>query len=93
MQLKAPAARAEIAQWFNEVYGDHNLIRLWPDVLPELRYVVGSPYCDIGWVIRGEHLVIGFALDNMLRGAASQAIQNMNLLMDWPIKTGLVPEA
>ena len=43
--------------------------------------------------MRGEHLVIGFALDNMLRGAASQAIQNMNLLMNWPNETGLVPEA
>ena len=93
VQLKAPAKRSEIARWFNEVYGNHSLIRLWPDMLPELRYAVGSPYCDIGWVVHGEHLVIGFALDNMLRGAASQAIQNMNLLMDWPIKTGLVPEA
>jgi len=93
VQLKSPAPRAEIAGWFSETYGDHNLIRLWPDALPELRYVVGSPYCDIGWIVRGDHLVIGFALDNMLRGAASQAIQNMNLLMNWPNETGLVPEA
>ena len=91
--LNVSAEKSEIAHWFEETYGHHNLIRLWPDTLPELQYAVGSPYCDLGWIVRGKHLVIGFALDNMLRGAASQAIQNMNLLMNLPIKTGLVAES
>ncbi len=93
IQLKTPAGPSEIAQWFEDAYAHHQLIRLWKDELPELQYAVGSPYCDLGWIIRGEHLVIGFALDNMLRGAASQAIQNMNLLMDLPIITGLISKA
>lgn len=92
LQLKAPADALEIRSWFEEAYGAHPLIRLWPDLLPELQHAVGSPYCDLGWVVRGGNLVVGFALDNLLRGAASQAIQNMNLLLDLPIETGLVAE-
>lgn len=92
IQLKSPLPEPKIAKWFDDLYDRHPLIRLWPGKLPELQYAVGSPYCDLGWVMRDEDLVIGFALDNMLRGAASQAIQNMNLLMDLPIITGLVAE-
>ncbi len=92
IQLKSPLPEPEIAKWFKDLYDRHPLIRLWPGKLPELQYAVGSPYCDLGWVMRDDDLVIGFALDNMLRGAASQAIQNMNLLMDLPIITGLVAE-
>ncbi len=93
IQLKSPLPEpVDIARWFEHLYDRHPLIRLWPDQLPELQYAVGSPYCDLGWIMRDEDLVIGFALDNMLRGAASQAIQNMNLLMDLPVTTGLVAE-
>ncbi|MCY4001681.1 MAG: N-acetyl-gamma-glutamyl-phosphate reductase [Bacteroidetes bacterium] len=91
LQLRMSVNEHHIAQWFHDVYDDHGLIRLWPNALPELHYAVGSPYCDLGWVIKDDQIVIGFAIDNMLRGAASQAIQNMNLLMDWPIDTGLIP--
>ncbi len=91
IQLKSPLPEPDdIAKWFTSLYDPHPLIRLWPNQLPELQYAVGSPYCDLGWVMREDDLVIGFALDNMLRGAASQAIQNMNLLFNLPITTGLI---
>jgi len=61
--------------------------------LPELRYAVGTPFCDVGWVIQDRHLVVGFALDNLLKGAASQAVQNLNLLMQWPEMAGFASEA
>ncbi len=92
VQLNLPAEKSAVTRWYEDVYGHHRLIRLWPDRLPELQYATGSPYCDLGWVIRDQHLVIGFAIDNLLRGAASQAIQNMNLLMNLPAETGLVAE-
>jgi N-acetyl-gamma-glutamyl-phosphate reductase len=41
--------------------------------------------------MQGRHLVVGFALDNLLKGAASQAVQNLNLLLGLPMMTGLVP--
>ena len=43
--------------------------------------------------MQGPHLVVGFALDNLLKGAASQAIQNLNLLMEWPETAGLIDAA
>ena len=89
IQLPVPAEKTEIAAWFQDAYSTHRLIRLWPDELPELRYSVGTPFFDLGWIVHDGELAIGFGMDNMLRGAASQAIQNMNLLMNLPMETGL----
>ncbi|NNE69605.1 MAG: N-acetyl-gamma-glutamyl-phosphate reductase [Rhodothermales bacterium] len=78
---------------FEEAYAGRPLVRLWPDQLPELRWSVGTPFCDIGWVRRGEATVVGFGLDNLLKGAASQAVHNLNLIAGWPETLGLLPEA
>ncbi|MGM0737861.1 MAG: hypothetical protein ACQETM_01690, partial [Bacteroidota bacterium] len=71
-----------------EVYYNAPLIRL-QEGLPELKQVVGSAFTDIGWVQQGRNVVVGVAIDNLLKGAASQAVQNLNLMMDWPEETGL----
>jgi N-acetyl-gamma-glutamyl-phosphate reductase len=44
-------------------------------------------------MVRGRQLVIAFAMDNLLKGAASQAVQNLNLLLGLPETTGLLPAA
>ena len=80
-----------VARSFETHYGDQPLIRLWPGRLPELRYAVGTPFCDLGWVARGDMLIIGFALDNLLKGAASQAVQNLNEVLGLPSTVGLLP--
>ncbi len=82
----------EIAGWYEEAYGEAACTRLWPGQLPELRYAVGTPFCDVGWVIQDRQLIVGFALDNLLKGAASQAVQNLNLLLGWPETAGLLPK-
>ncbi len=71
-----------------EEYYNAPLVRL-QEGLPELKQVVGSAFTDIGWVQQGRQVVIGVAIDNLLKGAASQAVQNLNLMMDWPEETGL----
>ena len=76
---------------FEAAYGDAPLVRLSPDVLPELLPVVGTPFIDLGWVAQDRQLVVGFALDNLLKGAASQAVQNLNLAFGWPQALGLLP--
>ncbi len=82
-----------ITHWFNSAYGDRPFVRCWPGQLPELRFAAHTPFCDIGWVVKDHHLVVGFALDNLLKGAASQAIQNLNLVMGWPETAGLMTPA
>ncbi len=86
------ADQAVVRGWFDTAYPSGGLIRVW-DGLPELRYSVGTPFCDVGVVVRDGVAVVGFALDNLLKGAASQAIQNLNTLLGLPHTTGLLPTA
>ncbi len=81
----------DIGRWYQGAYAGRLGIRLSPGELPELRHAVHSPFCDVGWVVEGRQLVVGFALDNLLKGAASQAIQNLNLLFHQPDMLGLLP--
>ena len=81
----------EIDRAFAAAYDGSPLVRTSPGVLPELLPVVGTPFFDVGWVVKGDHLVVGFALDNLLKGAASQAVQNLNLALGWPEALGLLP--
>ncbi|MBI3087750.1 MAG: N-acetyl-gamma-glutamyl-phosphate reductase [Candidatus Omnitrophica bacterium] len=66
-------------------------VRLRPGALPQLRDVVGTNYCDVGFVAEAslESLVVASALDNLTKGAAGQAIQNFNLMHGLPETAGL----
>ena len=59
---------------------------------PETRWVEGSNYVDINSKVdkRTNRLVVMSALDNVVKGAAGQAIQNMNIMFDLPENTGLM---
>lgn len=80
----------DIRSWYESAYGDKPFVRLWPDALPELRFAVHTPFCDIGWMVDGPRLVIAFAMDNLLKGAASQAVHNLNLVLGLPETSGLI---
>ena len=81
----------DVTGWYTAAYGEKPLVRLSPGALPELLPAVGSPFGDLGWVVEGGHLVVGFALDNLLKGAASQAVHNLNLALGLPETAGLLP--
>ena len=91
--LPEGVGEADVADLFASAYGDRPFVRLSPGALPELLPCVGTPFCDLGWEARDGHLVVGFALDNLLKGAASQAVQNLNLALGWPEARGLLPGA
>ncbi|WP_027340667.1 N-acetyl-gamma-glutamyl-phosphate reductase [Halonatronum saccharophilum] len=59
--------------------------------LPQLKYVVGSNYCDIGIQIdeRRNRVIIVSAIDNLIKGSAGQAIQNLNIMAGWDESLGL----
>lgn len=93
VRLPDGVTEADVAAWYEDAFGSAPFVRLWGPGLPELRYAVGTPYCDLGWVVNGRELVIGFAIDNLLKGAASQAVHNLNLVLGLPETAGLLPEA
>ena len=77
---------------YAEYYAGEFFIRLLaPGVLPQTKAVSGSNHCDIAPVLdrRTGRVVIISAIDNLIKGAAGQAVQNMNLLFGLPEQTGL----
>lgn len=82
----------EIRSAYKKYYGSEPFIRLLDDgVCPETKWVEGSNFTDIGFCLderTGRVIAMG-ALDNLVKGAAGQAVQNMNLLFGLPENTGL----
>lgn len=74
---------------FTEFYRDSFFVRLVQGS-PDINWVKTTNFCDLGFASRGRQLVIFSALDNLVKGAAGQAIQNMNLMFGLDEKTGLM---
>jgi len=83
-------APANVTKWFEAAYAEAPFVRLTPGALPALQPTLGTPFCDLGWTVQPNLVVVGFALDNLLKGAASQAVQNLNLALDLPEAEGLL---
>ncbi|HEY9793254.1 MAG TPA: N-acetyl-gamma-glutamyl-phosphate reductase [Candidatus Obscuribacterales bacterium] len=77
---------AAVRDIFDKQYADAPFVRLYGDgqieQLPETRWVKGSNFCDIGFAVdeRTNRVIVVSALDNLVKGAAGQAVQNMNLM-------------
>ena len=84
--------KEEIRAAYEKYYAGEKFIRLLEDgVCPETKWVEGSNYVDIGFVIdeRTGRIVMMGAIDNLVKGAAGQAVQNMNLMFGLPESEGL----
>ncbi len=79
----------ELRAIFKSFYGDSFFIRL-VEGSPDINWVKTTNFCDIGFAARGRQVVIFSALDNLVKGAAGQAVQNMNLMAGLDEKTGLI---
>ncbi len=86
----------DLWQLYRDFYGKQPFVRLvaepsGPHALPEPKILSGTNYCDIGWVLdkNSGQLVIVTALDNLMKGAAGQAIQAANLACGFDETTGL----
>jgi len=83
----------EIETLYRKAYTHHPLMRIHPaGTLPEVQHVVKTNFCDIGFALHsdGKRLVVVSCLDNLGKGAAGQAIQNLNLTLGLEERTGLV---
>jgi len=89
---KPGVTKDDIRQSYRKHYGDKPFIRLLLDgQYPETKWVAGSNFCDIGFTLdeRTNTLIAVGALDNLVKGAAGQGVQNMNLMFGLPEDEGL----
>jgi N-acetyl-gamma-glutamyl-phosphate reductase len=93
LRLTQPAESSVISTLFNNFYQQSQMVRIRnTPQLPQIQYVVRTNYCDIGFELGkdGQTLVVVSCLDNLLKGAAGQAVQNMNLMYGWGETEGLL---
>jgi N-acetyl-gamma-glutamyl-phosphate reductase len=93
VQMKEPMKRDDVQAIFAEFYSGSPMVRMTrPPLLPEIQHVVRTNFCDLGFAQspRGKRLVVVSCLDNLLKGAAGQAVQNMNLMCGWKEEEGLI---
>jgi len=91
--LKHKMLGAEIESCYREFYKGKRFVRVFqtPE-LPEIQFSLNTNYCDLGFCLAsdGQRLVIVSCEDNLIKGAAGQAVQNMNLMYGWGEEEGLL---
>ena len=89
-RLKPGVTHAQVAEALQQAYADKPMVRLYDKGVPALKNVVGRPFCDIGFAVQGEHLIVVAAEDNLLKGAAAQAMQCANIRFGFPETQALI---
>jgi N-acetyl-gamma-glutamyl-phosphate reductase len=91
VHFKEPQTRAGVAQVYRDFFSSCPMVRLYDHALPQIQYSVRTNYADIGFQLDGggRRAVIVSCLDNLLKGAAGQAVQNLNVMLGWPEAEGL----
>ena len=88
-ELKDEITSAGARAMFAEFYRDSFFVRL-VEGSPDINWVKTTNFCDLGFAARGRQLVVFSAIDNLVKGASGQAVQNMNLMFGLDEKTGLM---
>lgn len=92
VNLKDSISTEDAFELYRNYYEKHPFVRVRPlGKIPATKEVSGSNYCDIGLNVdpRTNRLTIVSVIDNLVKGAAGQAIQNANLMNGWDVRTGL----
>ena len=93
VHLKQPMQAVQIESCYRDFYKGRRFVRVFQTPkLPEIQFSLNTNYCDLGFCLApdGQRLVIVSCEDNLMKGAAGQAVQNMNLMNGWPEEEGLL---
>jgi N-acetyl-gamma-glutamyl-phosphate reductase len=93
VHLKHPMQPAEIESCYRDFYKGKKFVRVFSTPrLPEIQFSLNTNYCDLGFCLGPDkqRLVIVSCEDNLVKGAAGQAVQNMNLMYGFPEESGLL---
>ena len=88
-ETKNEMSEQQLNDLFAAYYRDSFFVRLVKGS-PDINWVKTTNFCDIGFAVRGKQVVVFSALDNLVKGAAGQAVQNMNLMFGLDEKLGLM---
>jgi N-acetyl-gamma-glutamyl-phosphate reductase len=90
VRLASPVSKAAVEALYREFYATAPFVRV-RDGVTEVRHVAHTNFCDVSIAWQGDRsLVIVTAIDNLVKGAAGQAVQNMNLMLGIDETTGLI---
>ncbi|UWZ83577.1 N-acetyl-gamma-glutamyl-phosphate reductase [Occallatibacter riparius] len=91
VKFKQPQTRTQVLHTYRDFFAGSSMVRIHEHGLPQIQHVVRTSYCDIGIQLShdGKRAVIVSCLDNLLKGASSQAVQNMNVMYGWDEAEGL----
>ncbi len=92
VKLAQPVSADELEQSLREFYAGRPWVRVFGAArLPQIKFSLNTNFCDIGFSLSpdGKRAVLVSCLDNLLKGAAGQAVQNMNLMFGFDEKEGL----
>ncbi len=91
--LRDAQQAADVESLYRQFYAGQPMVRIWPaGKLPELQHVTNSNFCDIGFALddTGRRLTVISCLDNLGKGAAGQAVQNLNAMWRLEAQAGLI---
>ncbi|UOE78499.1 N-acetyl-gamma-glutamyl-phosphate reductase [Vibrio splendidus] len=90
MKLADGVTEQQIQEAFEQAYQGKPAVRLLEETLPRIQDIEQTPFCDLGWKVQGQHIIVVSAIDNLLKGASSQAMQCLNLRYGFAPLTALV---
>jgi N-acetyl-gamma-glutamyl-phosphate reductase len=89
-KLTKNISEADINDIYQKYYKNEPFVRVFGQKLPQLKDVVNTNFCDIGFQKQGQKIVIMSAIDNLVKGASGQAVQNMNIMLGFNETAGLL---
>lgn len=88
--LKKEMSTKTLLSIYKKFYKNEPFVRILDNALPQIKDVVNTNFCDIGLSVKGKKLIVVSCIDNLLKGAAGQAVQNMNIMCGLDEKKGLI---
>ena len=91
VRLLRPMTAKEVAGVFAQFYGGSAWVRVFGTRVPHIQHSLNTNHCDIGFALAADsrRLIVVSCLDNLVKGAAGQAVQNMNVMYGWDEREGL----
>lgn len=91
VRFNQPQSRASVLHEYQSYFRGSPMVRIHDHGLPQIQHIVRTNYCDVGFQLApdGQRAVVVSCLDNLLKGASGQAVQNLNVMQGWHEAEGL----